>query len=72
MLVRNGFPKEMGVQSNTKSVRVQDASQLVLIRGEQVVHELFHCLFHLQGMNTKNKAEQTMVEFNSKQHKFVK
>lgn len=32
MLVRNGLPKEMGVQSDTKSVRVQDASQLVLIR----------------------------------------
>lgn len=40
MLVRNGLPKE--VQSDTKSVRVQDASQLVLIRESSY----YHCTYY--------------------------
>lgn len=45
MLVRNGLPKEMGVQSDTKSVRVQDASQLVLIRESREFTSCFTVYF---------------------------
>lgn len=45
MLVRTGLPKEMGVPLDTKSVRVQDASQLVLIRESREFTSCFTVYF---------------------------